>query len=247
MKDRILLFDIEVSPLLSENWGYYEQNALRVQRATHLICFAYKWLGDRKIRAYSHLNCAGRTPLDDRKRVKKLWQLFNRADIVVAHNGHDFDVKMVYAYFAHYGMRPPRPFKLVDTKTVAKRHFRFYSNKLSELAEYLGLGHKIHTDYSLWEGCMVGARPSIRKMVEYNKMDVELLEKVYLKLRPFMDIHPNFNVIHNRAVQCPNCGGKTLNKRGFHITRTSRAQRYQCQACGAWSHGRIQRTDAELR
>jgi len=72
MKEKILLFDIETAPLLSEAWGYYEQTALRVVRASYLISFAYKWLGDKSVRAFSHLNCAGRNVRDDSKRVKKL-------------------------------------------------------------------------------------------------------------------------------------------------------------------------------
>lgn len=248
MKEKILLFDIESAPLLSETWGYYEQNVLRVTRASYLICFAYKWLGDESIRCISPINYRGRSVSDDRKRVKKLWELLNQADVVVAHNGYDFDVKLSMAYFAHNGLKPPRPFKLVDTKKVAKRHFRFYSNKLDELGAYLGYGRKLmNPGYTLWVDCMAGKRKALLKMAEYNKRDVELLEKVYLRLRPFMDNHPNYNVILDRVIACPNCGGHTMQARGWHITRVSKAQRYQCRDCGSWCHGKLQRNGVELR
>lgn len=248
MKEKILLFDLETAPLLSEAWGYYEQTALRVVRASYLISFAYKWLGDKEVKAFSHLNCAGRKVNDDSKRVKKLWSLFNQAQVVVAHNGRDFDVKMAMAFFIHNKLPPPRPFKLVDTKIVAKRHFRFYANKLDELGSYLGLGRKLeHRGYQMWVDCDRGDRKSLREMVAYNKQDVALLEKVYLRLRPYMDIHPNYNVLLGRVVACPNCGGKTLQARSWHITRVSRAQRYHCQSCGAWSHGKLERIGVELR
>ena len=248
MKPKILLFDIETAPLLSENWGFYEQTALRVMRASYLISFAYKWLGDKSVRAYSHLNCAGKSVKDDKRRVKKLWELFNQAHVVVAHNGRDFDVKMAMAYFVHNGLPPPRPFKIVDTKLVAKRHFRFYSNKLDELAAYLGIGRKYPTGgIDLWFQCMAGNRQALKKMVTYNKHDVVLLEEVYLRLRPFMDVHPNYNIMLGRVTACPNCGGHTLQARGFHVTRVTKAQRYQCQNCGAWSHGKPQQLGIELR
>jgi len=248
MKERILLFDIETAPLVSEAWGFYEQTALRVVRASYLICFAYKWLGDKTIRAVSPLTHHGRTMANDKKRVKALWDLFNKADIVVAHNGDAFDVRLAMAYFVHNGLPPPRPFKSVDTKKVAKRHFRFYANKLDELGAYLGFGRKLfHPGYTLWVDCMDGKRKALQKMVEYNKRDVELLENIYLRLRPYMDNHPNYNVILDRVTACPNCGGHTLQARGWYITRVSKAQRYHCQDCGAWSHGKLQRHDVELR
>ncbi len=247
MKQKILLFDIEVAPLVSENWGYYEQNALRVTRASYLISFAYKWLGG-EIHAYSHLNCSGKTVRDDRPRVKKLWRLFNQADVLVAHNGRDFDVKLAMAFFIHNGLPPPRPFKIVDTKIVAKRHFRFYSNKLDELGNYLNLGRKLHTGgIDLWFQCDAGDRSALKRMVIYNKQDVELLEKIYLRLRPFMDVHPNYNVMLGRVIACPNCGGKVMERKGYHMTRLTRAQRYHCLDCGAWSHGKPEKLGIELR
>lgn len=247
MKAKILLFDIECAPLVSENWGFYEQTALRVTRASYLISFAYKWLGG-EVKAYSHLNCPGKTVRDDHARVKRLWRLFNQADVVIAHNGRDFDVKLAMAFFAHNGLPPPRPFKLVDTKLVAKRHFRFYSNKLDELGAYLNLGRKMHTGgIDLWFRCDAGDHQALKTMVIYNKQDVELLEKVYLRMRPFMDIHPNYNVMLGRVVACPNCGGKVMEKRGYHMTRLTRAQRYLCKDCGAWSHGKPERLGIELR
>ena len=73
-----------------------------------------------------------------------------------------------------------------------------------------------------------------RKMVKYNKRDVSLLEKVYIKMRPWINNHPNLNLINDTKELCPNCGGH-LQKRGFAITRVAKHQRFQCQSCGAWS------------
>ena len=65
--------------------------------------------------------------------------------------------------------------------------------------------------------------------------DVKVLEQAYLRLKPLLSAHPNMALFTNRAgVGCPTCGATRVTKQGFHLTPTSRYQRYQCQACGKW-------------
>jgi uncharacterized protein YprB with RNaseH-like and TPR domain len=237
---RILFFDIETTPNVVYTWGRWEQDVIDVIEDWKLLCFAYKWLGDKKV--YS----IGTNKSSEKALVKTLWDLFNEADVIVAHNGDNFDVKKMNSLFIKFGMKPPAPYKTIDTKKVAKRYFRFDSNKLDELGRELGLGRKIHTGgFELWKGCMAGDKESWRLMLQYNEQDVVLLEKVYMKLRTWMTNHPNLNLLNGETCSCPNCGGHKLHKRGFSITRTSKAQRYQCQDCGAWSHGKT-KTEHEL-
>jgi predicted RNA-binding Zn-ribbon protein involved in translation (DUF1610 family) len=241
MKPRILLFDIETSPHLSWNWGKYEQNALGFKTYGHLLCFAWKWLGEKE----THV--LGLPTNTERQLLLKLAQLFDEADVVVAHNGRSFDIKMVNGYLVHAKIKPPSPFKIVDTKEVAKRHFRFVSNKLDDLGDYLGLGRKIQTGgMELWFDCMAGKQSAWKKMLSYNKQDVVLLEKVYLRLRPWMDIHPNYG-IYTERFGCPNCGSRHVQARGTYVTRVAKYQRYQCQDCGAWCKGEREKIHVVLR
>lgn len=243
IKPKILLFDIETSPHLSYNWGKYEQNALAFKSYGGLLCFAWKWIGKdtTHVLGLPHVK-------SEKQLLLRLKALLDRADVVIAHNGASFDVKMVNGFFAHHKIKPPSPYKVIDTKVVAKRHFRFVSNKLDDLGDYLHLGRKIQTGgMNLWFDCMKGDKKAWAKMLKYNKQDVILLEKVYLCLRPYMDNHPNYNVLLNRPSSCPNCGGRTLNTRGWNITRVARSRRYQCSDCGAWSHGKYEKLKVEIR
>jgi len=246
---KILLFDIETTPLLGYTWGKYEQDVISFVKENHLLCFAYKWLGERAVHAYSLPDFPGykKDRENDRQLVQKLWDLFDEADAVIAHNGIDFDIKVANAFFARHGLRPPKPFKSIDTKREAKKRFRFNSNKLDDLGNYLGLGRKIDTGgIALWYGCMAGDASAWRKMVAYNKQDVVLLEKVYLKLRPWMETHPNLNVLEGRRDACPNCGGGHLQARGWNISRVARARRFQCRDCGAWSTGKREKREVTV-
>jgi hypothetical protein len=71
-------------------------------------------------------------------------------------------------------------------------------------------------------------------MVTYCANDVRLLEKVYKRMLPFMNGHPNRNYYDETTGSCPKCGSKELQKRGFSFKIGGKVQRYQCTRCGGW-------------
>lgn len=237
-KSRILLFDIETMANLGFFWGYYEQNILEITRPWYMITFAYKWLGEKKIHYYSlpDFKEFKRNRFSDKSLCKKLWKLMDEADVVMAHNGFSFDVKKAQARFIKHKFKPPSPFQQIDTKKVAKKHFRFDCNKLEELAKFLGIGRKLpHEGWNLWTGCAVRNEPKAwHKMIDYNKHDVVLLEEVYKRMRPWMDNHPNLNLLNETKERCPNCGG-IVTRAGTRMTLGGKWQRYRCIECGASS------------
>lgn len=228
---KILLIDLETSPLICYTWGTYEQNALKVIKEWRVLCFAWKWLGDKKTNIVS-LHEYGD---DESKLVGVLWELFNQAEIVMAHNGDHFDVKKSNAKFIEHGLTPPSTYKTIDTLKVARQKFKFTSNRLDALGEHLGLGKKKQTGgFELWDKCMQGDDKAWRKMEAYCKQDVRLLEKVYLKLRPWFSNHPNMNLYNKTERCCPNCGSSKVQKQGYSYTRVNKFQRWKCLDCGSW-------------
>lgn len=231
---RILFLDIETLPNLGWTWGKYEQNVIDFKQEGCLATFAAKWMHG-KVFAKSLPDYKGYKPwsYNDKRLTLDLWKLLNEADIVVAHNGDQFDIKKMNARFILYGMKPPSPYKTVDTKKVAKSAAKFNSNKLDDLGEHLHEGRKIKTDFSLWMGCMEGDLNAWARMVRYNKQDVLLLEKVYNRLLPWAKNHPNIGNYTKRSV-CPKCGSAAINFRGNVINSTMRYKKFQCKNCGGW-------------
>lgn len=232
--------DIETMANLGYIWGKYEQNVIRFKENWYIITFAWKWLDEDKTSVIKLPDYTSykKNKSNDKELVKKIWELFDEADIVIGHNSDEFDIKKINSRFLTHGLPPPSPYKTIDTKKVAKRYFRFDSNKLDDLGEYLDLGRKIDTGgFDLWLGCVNDDTNSWKNMAAYNKQDVLLLEQVYLKMLPFITNHPNYNLYVGTTHQCPNCGSGKLQKRGFATTRTSKVQRWQCQDCGGWHQG----------
>jgi len=236
---RVLFFDIETMAKKAYVWGDFEQNIIDTAEEWFMLSYAYKWKEDTtvKVRALPDYPTTYKANShDDSALVNELWKLFNEADIIIAHNGRQFDIKKSNARFIKHGLRPPSPYKIVDTKEVAKRYFRFDSNRLDALADYFGIGRKIQTGgFQLWLDCQAGIKSAWAKMKKYNIHDIFLLEKVYYRMLPYMDNHPNIAMLQGNLHACPNCGSMDIVLEGTRQTRTKVMQQFRCKKCGSWS------------
>lgn len=238
---KIILFDIETSPLLGYAFGLYEQNILHVERDSFMMSFAYKELGVdgvvcKSLRDYPLYK---RDKYNDKALVKELHEVLESADILIAHNGDSFDIKVANSRFIMNGLSPVSDKISIDTLKEARKKFRFASNKLTDLAQYAGIGQKLETGKGLWIDCIHGKKEAWEKMEEYNIQDVKLLEGIYLWLRPWMKKHPNMNVIAGTATKCPKCLSNRLMKYGRRYKDGGIFQRYKCNDCGAPATGSV--------
>tara|TARA_R100000951_G_scaffold63860_3_gene53625 strand:+ start:4543 stop:5307 length:765 start_codon:yes stop_codon:yes gene_type:complete len=238
-KPKIVLFDIETMFNVGAFWRMFDEIKTldAVFKEKYIVCACWKYLGEKKV----HSVCVDPSePDNDQHVVEKLYEVLEDADLIIAHNGDRFDIKEFNTRAIFYGMNPLPQAKTVDTLKVAKSKFKFLSNKLDYIAQYLGVGQKIKTSFSLWRECFEGDKKALKEMVTYCKMDVDVLEQVYLKLRPFVHNHPNIGLMKGEAAPtCPNCGGHHLQRRGERVTNVNRYARYQCQDCGKWSSERV--------
>jgi DNA polymerase elongation subunit (family B) len=246
---KILIFDIETSPMLSYHWGHWQQNIglNQVVQNSIMITWSAKWLYSTKVMS-DKVTVDEIAVLDDARICKSLYDLVDEADIVVGHHGDKFDVPMINTRFIINGLPPYSPTNSIDTKKVASKTFRFSSNKLDALAGYFGFGGKIKTDFDLWRGCMEGNQASLDNMETYNIQDVKVLEEVYLKMRPYIKSHPNVGLyLESDEPVCAACGSSDLHIEGKdYYTPTGRYDVYRC-TCGAMSRCRTHNMDKDKR
>lgn len=251
-KPSIILLDIETSPITAYTWATFDTNVIKVLEPSKILSCSWKELNSDTIYVKTIADYPQYQPgkVEDLHLVTDVWKVLDEADIVIAHHGDAFDIKKLNARFVMHGLSAPSFYETVDTKKVASRYFKFDSNSLNSLGVYLNEGKKYENGgFDLWVRCIAGDKEAWEKMKDYNKQDVLLLERIYLRLRPFMDNHPNLNVITDSDksdLACTTCLSTNLTKRGFSITRSSRKQRYQCGDCGSWSSGPYEKIRAVL-
>lgn len=172
---------------------------------------------------------------DDYDVCKKAYDILHDADAIVTHNGKGFDLPFLRTRLKKNKL-PALPPKIVhiDTKEIASREYSLFSNRLSDLAEFLGVGAKISTSgKKLWTRIYQGDRDAMKEMDRYNIQDVKVTTLCALAMRDITTNWPNINIGNTKQV-CRACGGKHLEKRGFSYTATTKRQRYVCLDCGTW-------------
>jgi len=245
MSMRILHIDIETSPNKVYTWGLFKQNIglTQVIEPGRMICFAAKWNGKPKI-----IFAKAETLKDTPAMMEVLWELLDKADVVVHYNGKSFDMKVINREFLMLNLDPPTPYRQVDLMTVVKSNFRFLSNKLDFVSGQTEIGKKIkHEGFQLWVDCGNQCQKAWAKMKRYNVQDTRLLEELYYVLLPWIRNHPNAALYEAADVPtCRVCAGTDLVKNGVEHSNAATYQRYKCRDCGSnlQSRTRVQPTQA---
>jgi RNase P subunit RPR2 len=248
---KILLFDIETSPLLANIWSLWTEvrDFKFVDVDWYVLSWSAKWLDSGKIttKALPDFKLYKKDPTNDIKLLEEIWHLLDEADIVVGHNAKKFDCKKLNTRFVMHGMKPPSPYKIVDTLQAAKTNFSFTSNRLDALGKILGVGSKLtHDGFGMWRDCLNGDMSAWKKMKMYNRRDVVLLEKIYIKILPYIRNHPNVNLSKDvDKLYCTVCGSSHIHRRGYAYTGVSKFAQYVCLDCGKWSRSRNNMLDKE--
>jgi hypothetical protein len=237
---KILIFDLETSPMEFYGWRlgkqYIRHHSVIKTRAC--LSWAAKWLCDDKIMSdvVSIEEARNRT---DESIMKTLWELFESADILIAHNLNYFDLKMANTRFLLNNLPPFSPVQKIDTLKEVRKHFYFPSNSLKAITKELGLHEKLETNHSLWDRCVTGDKSALDEMVKYNKQDVSILEEVYFEIRPWIKSHPNVGLyVESYSPLCPNCGSYDLNWGKYYYTPTGKYKAFRCKSCGAIGRNR---------
>lgn len=235
MKIRRLILDCEVTPNVVYTWqvGYnLDIPPTNIINERKIICIGWKWEGE------STVHCPAWDGEDDEKLLRAFVPVLAKADEIVGHNHTRFDMPWIKTRCVYHGIKVSSLGKEVDTLQWAKRVFRFNSNKLSYISEFLGVGNKIKTDFELWRGVMNGDDKALRQMIRYCKQDVRLTEDVFHKLQSYGPIKTHAGVFMGKdRISCNQCGSDHLQSRGQRISAQGYKTRiFQCQACGRWSN-----------
>ncbi len=237
---KILTLDIEWRPMQSYHWGLWDQNIGIVQIVDDggLLCFAAKWFGQKEI-IFSSEN-DGHDVM-----VKRAHDLLSEADIVITYNGDRYDIKKLNQEFMLAGMAPPRPYRSIDLVKSNKSRFDLPSRKLDYLVQRSGVGSKVKNDgFELWIACMAGDPEAWKAMEKYNRMDVIVTERAYLRLLPWLTNAPHLGMFTGDEFSCPYCGSTKLTRHTDPIHTLMQAYTlFECTNCHGWIRGVTRQQD----
>ena len=231
---RLLFYDIETAPMLSFHWQPKTEwipDKLVESDDRFLLCWSAKWSDSQEVLSARVTQKEARNQ-NDRRIVAQLADLMRDAPYVVAHNGNRFDYKRVNARLLVNELPPLGKVQQIDTLTIARGSFDLPYNNLNYLAQKLGLGEKLPTDFDLWRRAFYGDVPALKEMEAYNRQDVVLLEHVFHAIAPYAKTLPRLvDAAEWRDELCPYCGSTDRRLVGDYRTKVNNYARYRC-SCG---------------
>jgi uncharacterized protein YprB with RNaseH-like and TPR domain len=233
-KRRRLFFDIETSPNIGLFWeAGYKKNITtdNIIRERAIICICYKWEDEKEVYALQW-----DAKQNDKRMLEQFIAVANTANEMVGHNGDKFDLAWIRTRCLFHGIDMFPTYQTIDTLKVARSKFRFQSNRLNYIAEFLGLGGKIKTEFNLWKDILLNKdKVAMEKMIKYCKKDVSLLEEVYKLLGNHIAPKTHYGVVFGQdRGSCPECGAgsEDLIKNNTVVTATGLTRiQYKCKVC----------------
>lgn len=231
---KVLVVDIETAPAELWGWGMFKQNfgVEQVKEPPYILCIGCKWVGGA-------IHMFSRWEHGEVGQLERLLELIEQSDAVVSKNGIKFDIPWIRTELLRLKMRPLPNLTHIDLERAARAYFRFLSNKLDFIGQYLDEGGKVeHEGFKLWRKVMEGDERARKRMLDYCAGDLKLTERVYKRMRPHIENHPAIRA--QGAEGCPKCGSKKTQKRGKRYTACFEIQRHQCMnpKCRGWFSGK---------
>lgn len=235
-KRRRLFFDIEVSANIGMFWeSGYKKNIdhSNIIKERAIICICYKWEDEKEVHSlhWDSRQC-------DKKLLEKFIKIANESDELCGHNGDRFDLAWIRTRCLFHKIDMFPKYTTIDTLKISRSKFKFNSNKLDYIAQFLGMGKKIKTEFSLWKDILLHKdKVALAKMIKYCQNDVILLEKIFKKMSTHIEPKTHYGVVFGEdRGSCNECGSDELRRQRVRtLASGKRMIQYQCRICGKYN------------
>ena len=239
---KYLLIDVETLPAAALVFTLFSKAPIQHDHLLNdvtICCWSAKWLYSTEMMS-DCMTSEEAVKKDDKRIMESLWGILNDAECIIGHNCDRFDMKMINARFVYNKIKPPTPYQTIDTLKHTQKALGTMSHRLDYFGKFMFNKGKLHTDFSLWRKCYDGDQESLDYMLKYNRVDVELLEELYLEALPYMRPHPNF-ALYAEATEtcCIYCGHTELEDAGMYVTSANRYHAHRCKKCGGIMRDRL--------
>ena len=249
---RVVTLDIERIPGRHSTWHrgqtitgpFWDLNEIKawtgkrihaddVKEWPRTICAAWKWYDAESVEFAAEWEVGGYDGF-----MRAVWEVFDRADLIIGHNADRFDARHLMGGWAEMGLPAPSPYKVIDTLKIARGTFAYESNTLDALNKRLGIDAKTDKyDSRVAKAAVAGDKEAQDRIRFYNMGDIAASEALFDRLRPYARNIPHLGMWTDDEMACPSCGS-TMTATGKTVH--ANVQRYEhltCPNCGAHARG----------
>jgi len=123
----------------------------------------------------------------DRRILEELLEVLSKFRTIYTYYGTKFDLAFIRTRVLYHGLEFI-PYGLIqhrDLYYLVKRILRIHNNRLESVADLLNIRGKTHLEPRIWNRANAGDKEAIEYILDHNKKDVILLEKVHNKLKDY--------------------------------------------------------------
>jgi uncharacterized protein YprB with RNaseH-like and TPR domain len=127
---------------------------------------------------------------DDKEIVRRTNDVIRSHDVIVAHNGKNFDLPFLRTRAMRWGLPALEEPKIVDPLKILWNKHRLRSNRLGAIADHVGIrDRKTPLDLSVWsDATLNGTKAAMDLIVEHCEADVRVLAGVLPHVTPFIKV-----------------------------------------------------------
>ena len=126
--------------------------------------------------------------VEDKDALIEARDLLESFDYICTFYGSRFDLPYFNTRLLMHGERPVNQLRHIDLYYIARTHLKLYSNRLQVVTEALfGEAAKTRILWPIWLKALGGSKKDMKYITDHCEIDVAELEKVFDKLRGFIN------------------------------------------------------------
>lgn len=167
-------FDIETTGL-SGNWDYMITYSIKPEDSDEIICgsITKKEIDDGTF---------------DKRIVQECIDNLMKFDRIYGFYSTKFDIPFLRTRALELGIEFPMygAISHKDIYYIARYKLKLHSNRLATVCDFLSIKGKTHQNPATWRLAKGGNKKALEEILEHNKWDCIILQKVYERLRNFV-------------------------------------------------------------
>jgi len=123
----------------------------------------------------------------DKDLVKECIADVGKFNLIVTYYGTKFDVPFIRSRALYWDIEFPKfgSHNHKDCYYMVRNRLCIHRNRMEDAARLLGIEGKNHIDGYYWITALTGNPKALAYILDHNERDVEVLEKVYYKMKDF--------------------------------------------------------------